>query len=161
VTLLALVVELVLASTLLIAASQKALAADAWNAARSDLGIDLPYAVWRALPVGEAVVGIALGIGLRPWAGAAALVLFASFGVVLTIAFRAGVRTDCNCFGRFLPTKVGPVAIGRAFVLALASVVLVLIANEAEPGHPLGLVVPVTAAAIASLYSSVRPLLSN
>jgi uncharacterized membrane protein YphA (DoxX/SURF4 family) len=158
---IALALELALASTLLIAASQKALAADAWKMARFDLGIHLPDVVWRALPIGEAIVGIALGIGVRPWAGAAAMVLFALFGIVLTVAFRAGVRTDCNCFGRFLPTKVGPVAIGRAFVLALASIVLVLIGDSAEHVHPLSLVLPVTATAIASLYSSVRPLLSR
>ena len=158
---LAVVLELFLASALLVAASQKLLEAEAWRASRVDIAPGIPATLWRALPFVETVVGVGLAIGFRPWAGVAAIALFGMFGIVLSIAYRNGVRTDCNCFGAFLPTKVGPVAIGRSIALALTSVALVRIGDPASASRALALSVPLTVTALVSLYGSLRPILSR
>jgi len=117
--------------------------------------------LWRSLPFVETLVGVGLAIGFRPWAGVAAVALFGMFGIVLAIAYRNGVRADCNCFGAFLPTKVGPVAIGRAIALALMSVALVRIGDPAAATGALALSVPLTVTALVSLYGTLRPMLSR
>jgi uncharacterized membrane protein YphA (DoxX/SURF4 family) len=157
----AVVLELFLASSLLVAASQKLLQTEAWRASRVDIAPDIPVTLWRSLPFVETLVGVGLAIGFRPWAGVAAVALFGMFGIVLAIAYRNGVRADCNCFGAFLPTKVGPVAIGRAIALALMSVALVRIGDPAAATGALALSVPLTVTALVSLYGTLRPMLSR
>ena len=120
-TVLTIGLETLLASALLVAASQKLLELTAWRTARLQMAPALPGWAWQSVPFGELLVGVGLAIGFRPWASASAAALFAAFAIVLAIAYRNGVRSDCNCFGAVLPTKVGPVAIMRAMALAAGS----------------------------------------
>lgn len=158
---LSLGLETILASALLVAASQKFLEFTAWRGARVQIAPALPRWLWQALPGAELLVGVGLAIGYRPWAAAAAVALFGAFALVLAFAYRNGVRSDCNCFGAVLPTKVGPVAIARATALAAASVLLLAIAEPLQPVHLLGVSVPLAVAAVVALYGAVRPLLSG
>ena len=158
---LALALELVLSTTLLVAAGQKIFDGAGWRAARLEVIEHMPGVIWNAVPAVEAAVAIALGVGLRPLAGAAATALFITFGLVLSVAYRNGARGDCNCFGSVLPTKIGPIATMRATALALAALVLVLVGDPSMPGHPLALAIPLAAAAVTSVFASLRPLLSS
>jgi len=153
--------EIVLSTTLLVAASQKIFDGAGWRATRLEVIEHMPAAIWNAVPAVEGTVGIALGVGLRPFAGAAATALFIAFGLVLSVAYRNGARGECNCFGTVLPTNIGPIAILRTTALALASLVLVVSADPSMPGHPLALAIPLALAAVIAVFSSLRPLVSS
>ena len=156
----ALGLELVLSAILLVAASEKLLTAAAWQSARAAIMDRAPTMVWNAVPGAEIATAIALGVGVRPLAGVAALALFVCFTVVLVIAYRRGVRHDCNCFGALMPMRIGIPAIARAAGLGIAALSLIALGNPGAPLHPIGLAVPAAVAAGVSVFSSVRVLAS-
>lgn len=158
---LVLVVELALATVLFLAAAQKFLEFSGWRMARRDIADSLPNVVWMMVPFLETSIGLALSVGARPWAGVSATALFTAFSIVLFSAYRRGVRTDCNCFGAILPAKVGPIAIGRGITLAALALGTVVAGSSSEGMRPLAVSVPLTAAAVATLYTAILPFASQ
>ncbi|MBM7415780.1 MULTISPECIES: MauE/DoxX family redox-associated membrane protein [Nocardiaceae] len=88
--------------------------------------------VGRALPAVEVIVGAALVFGVAPLvSGSAAIVLFASFAVGLTVNLLRGRRDlDCGCFAFAAGTDeiphIGWWHVARAAMLTLLSAAVVL-----------------------------------
>lgn len=157
----AVLTEMILSTALLIAASQKVFGASSWRAARLEIMEQIPVAAWSAVPMVEAVVAVALGVGVRPFAGVAAGMLFTAFSLVLIVAYRNGSRADCNCFGGLVPMKIGPAALGRAATFAVASLALVVVGDPSTAAHPMALAIPLVATALVTLFSTVRTLVTS
>lgn len=157
-TAIAITLELMLASALLVAAFGKFTAWGRWREARTELRLDVPAPLWTALPFLEMGVGTGLALGLRPFTAPAALLLFVVFAVALAVSYRRGARGECNCLGALLPTQVGPWAILRALGLALIAAALVFAGPTTSSIHPVGLAGAVVLAAVVILVGSVRAM---
>ena len=70
----------------------------------------------------EALVGAALIIGSGTWAAVASAALAGTFAMTLAIAWRAGIREACRCFGAMDHSEITPVTVVRAMVLATAAI---------------------------------------
>lgn len=88
----------------------------------TDLGLPQPAALGVAVPVGEAVIAVALVA--RPTVGAAlALAALAAFTLVVVRAVSRGSAAGCACFGSRRIEPVAPADVVRnGFLAALAAV---------------------------------------
>lgn len=150
-SLLATALELLLAVVYFVAAIGKLTSWQAWLAARRDFADLVPRAVWIGLPAVEAIVAATLALGLRPWSDLGAGALTAIFAVVLAVAAMRGQQGDCNCFGEFMPMRIGWFATVRASGLALIACMVLLLGGTEMKLNPVGLAVSAGAAAMVAL----------
>ncbi len=74
------------------------------------------------LPWVETSLGVLLLLGLATSAAAAlAVPLFLSFAAAISVNLARGRSFDCHCFGSLQNDEIGPAALARALVLALAA----------------------------------------
>jgi uncharacterized membrane protein YphA (DoxX/SURF4 family) len=109
------------------------------------LGLPVPGALARAVPVVELMVAVALLAAPRPGA-AAAMALLAPFTAVVARAVASGTAAPCNCFGSARADPVSWVDVVRNLMLAALAGAAITAAAPAVPGAPAALVV---AAALA------------
>jgi hypothetical protein len=124
-------VSLVLGLVLVAAAVLKAAGGPAARAALATYGVRSPntaFAVWGGLIAVEAVLGVAVIVGL-PWAAPAAALLMAGACAAQVAAILAGrTGAPCACFGA--RGKVGRGSAGRAALLAAAFALVPLLPRE-------------------------------
>jgi hypothetical protein len=116
--------ELIVASVLLVAALEKSLDPAHWRAALARYPVRRlnSKAVVMGVPIIEAVTAASIALGIAPLGGVLASLLFGAFAVMLGVAVRRGYRGDCGCFGRRSPSRVGRAPLLRAVLLAMLGI---------------------------------------
>jgi hypothetical protein len=116
-------IAIAVGGVLLVAALEKLLDLDHWRGALARYPFPLLRnpAIGYGVPALEVCLAAALVFQWQPWAGLSAALLFVAFALVLYAAYRKGARHECGCWGRRVSSRVGPAAIARALVLAVAS----------------------------------------
>ena len=97
--------------------------------ALAEFGIHERFTAAGALLLPLAELAVAGALLVRSWArlgAAGALALLVAFSVVVALNLAAGRRTECNCFGRLLASRIGAATLVRNGVLAALSVALIL-----------------------------------
>lgn len=124
-----LVVRTGLALVLMAAGVAKMLDRGSTRRAVPELGLPEVFAgpIAVALPIVELAVGILLvPISSALYAAVAALLLFATFSIVVAVALVKGRRPQCNCFGNLSSGPIGAATLVRSVLLACAAAFVVL-----------------------------------
>lgn len=123
----------VLAGVLAVAGVAKLRAPRSTAATFATLGLPVPAALARAVPVGE--LGLAALLVLAPAAGGAGcLALLAAFSAILVAPLRAGRQVSCGCFGAVGAAPVTRVELVRNGLLGLLAVAA--LAGPLRPAAP-------------------------
>lgn len=120
------------------------------------LGLRLPGALARGVPVVELVLAVAL-LAAPAAGGAAALGLLAGFSTVLVRALRRGVEVPCACFGQVAGPPLSWFDVVRnALLAALALLALTAGLVPRVPGFVAAAAVLLTTLAAAALLAVLR-----
>jgi len=119
--------RLVLVAVFGLAAVTKLLDRNGLRRALAEFGIPERFTAAGALLVPLAEAAVAAALLVRPWVrlgAAGALTLLVAFSVVVAWNLAAGRRTECNCFGRLLSSRIGAATLVRNGMLAALSALL-------------------------------------
>ena len=97
------------------------------------LGVPVPAALTRAVPVLELLVAVAL-LAAPSLGAVAAIVLLAPFTAVLARAVAGGSEAPCNCFGAARADPVSWVDVVRNLLLAGLAGAAVTVSQPVVPG---------------------------
>lgn len=113
------------------------------EASFAGLGLPAPGLLARGVPLAELVVAASLVVSPRDGA-VAALLLLASFTVILVAALRRGTSVGCACFGSARARPVSPLDVARN--VGLAALAALALGSAGPVAPPLEGVIAVSTA---------------
>ncbi|MNS39692.1 Methylamine utilization protein MauE [compost metagenome] len=123
-------IVLLLTVILLISGVSKLFSRERFIRTLFDIGVPRRFLVFISvlIPICELACSVLLLVPLLQTIGEwVVLLMFTGFSIGITGAIRRKAKTDCNCFGNFLPEKLGWSTLVRLMVFIILTAVSILL----------------------------------